>query len=87
MAQSVNKLKPKRDWLLKQDNDTKHTTKSTRNYIKKHKLKILEFPSQSPELNIFENMWVDIKHVVHMRWPKNTPKLEPFCKEVSVKIH
>lgn len=57
----------KSGWLIKQDNDIKHTTKSTMNDIKKCKMTLLECPSKSPELNSFENMWVDLKHAVYVR--------------------
>lgn len=58
------------------------------NYIKVEKPKLLEYPSQSPDLSIFENMWEDPgpqKHAVHTRWPRNISELEPFCKEEWVK--
>ncbi|KAK3568983.1 hypothetical protein QTP86_021610 [Hemibagrus guttatus] len=35
----------------KQDNDPKHTSKSTSEWLKKNKMKTLEWPSQSPDLN------------------------------------
>uniref|UniRef100_A0A8C1UNT5 Tc1-like transposase DDE domain-containing protein n=1 Tax=Cyprinus carpio TaxID=7962 RepID=A0A8C1UNT5_CYPCA len=36
------------------DNDPKHTSKSTSEWLKKNKMKTLEWPSQSPELNLIE---------------------------------
>uniref|UniRef100_A0A8C5DSB5 Transposase n=1 Tax=Gouania willdenowi TaxID=441366 RepID=A0A8C5DSB5_GOUWI len=83
---SVKKLKLKRGWLLQQDNDPKHTSKSTMDYFKKRKLKVLEWPSQSPDLNIIENLWVDLKRAVHARPPRNIAELEAFCKEEWGKI-
>ena len=83
---SVKKLKLKRGWLLQQDNDPKHTWKSTMDDLKRHKLKVLEWPSQSPDLNIIENLWVDLKRAVHARRPKNIAELEAFCKEEWEKI-
>ena len=35
------------------------------------KMKLLEWPSQSPGLNNFETLWGDLKHAVHARQPKN----------------
>uniref|UniRef100_A0A3Q3KMZ5 Tc1-like transposase DDE domain-containing protein n=1 Tax=Monopterus albus TaxID=43700 RepID=A0A3Q3KMZ5_MONAL len=83
---SVKKLKLKRGWLLQQDNDPKHTSKSTMEYLKRRRLKVLEWPSQSPDLNIIENLWVDLKRAVHARRPKNITELEAFCKEEWEKI-
>ncbi|KAK3556490.1 hypothetical protein QTP70_008318 [Hemibagrus guttatus] len=46
---SVCDLKLKRTWVLQQDNDPKHTSKSTSEWLKKNKMKTLEWPSQSPD--------------------------------------
>ncbi|KAI3376206.1 hypothetical protein L3Q82_016716, partial [Scortum barcoo] len=43
---SVRDLKLKRTWVLQQDNDPKHTSKSTSEWLKKNKMKTLEWPSQ-----------------------------------------
>ncbi|KAK3531714.1 hypothetical protein QTP70_025948, partial [Hemibagrus guttatus] len=51
---SVCDLKLKRTWVLQQDNDPKHTSKSTSEWLKKNKMKTLEWPSQSPDLNPIE---------------------------------
>ncbi len=44
---SVCDLKLKRTWVMQQDNDPKHTSKSTSEWLKKNKIKVLEWPNQS----------------------------------------
>ncbi len=44
---SVYDLKLRHTWVMQQDNDPKHTSKSTSEWLKKNKIKVLEWPSQS----------------------------------------
>ncbi|KAK3514588.1 hypothetical protein QTP70_021648, partial [Hemibagrus guttatus] len=83
---SVCDLNLKRTWVLQQDNDPKHTSKSTSEWLKKNKMKTLECPSQSPDFNPIEMLWHDLKKVVHARKPSNVAELQQFCKDEWAKI-
>ncbi|KAK3565192.1 hypothetical protein QTP86_000998 [Hemibagrus guttatus] len=83
---SVCDVKLKQTWVLQQDNDPKHTSKSTSEWLKKNKMKTLEWPSQSPDLNPIEMLWHDLKKVVHARKPSNVAELQQFCKDEWAKI-
>ena len=76
---SVRKLKLRRGWLFQQDNDPKHCSKSTKEFMQRHRYNVLEWPSQSPDLNIIENVWDDLKRAVNARQPSNLTQLETFC--------
>ena len=51
-------------WLKlghQQDNDPKHSSKSTTECLKKKRIKVLQWSSQSPDLNLTEMLWWDLK--------------------------
>ncbi len=53
---SVRALKMGRGWVFQHDNDPKHTARATKEWLRKKHLKVLEWPSQSPDLNPKENL-------------------------------
>uniref|UniRef100_A0A803J9K4 Transposase Tc1-like domain-containing protein n=1 Tax=Xenopus tropicalis TaxID=8364 RepID=A0A803J9K4_XENTR len=78
LSPSVHQLKLSRRWVFQQDNNPKHRRKSTTEWKKIH---LLEWPSQSPDLNPIEMLWHDLKKAIYTRHPKNIAELKQFCKE------
>lgn len=83
---SVRQLKLRRGWVMQQDNDPKHTSNSTKQWLQQHRIRLLEWPSQSPDLNPIEMLWHDLKRAIHTRHPKNIATLKKFCEEEWSKI-
>jgi len=73
-------------WIFQQDNDPKHTSGKAKEFFRDFKVLILEWPSNSPDINPIENLWSIIKRQVEKRKPKNLNELETFMNEEWLKI-
>lgn len=51
-------------FVFQHDNDPKHRSKIVTNYLANKKVKVLSWPSQSPDLNPIENIWGHIKRKI-----------------------
>ena len=69
------------DWRFQQDNDPKHTSRRAKTFLQENFPEVMDWPSNSPDLNPIENLWAIVKRNVEKRMPKNLAELEQFMAE------
>jgi transposase len=70
-----------RSWRLQQDNDPKHTCRVAKDFLAQNRVKVMDWPANSPDLNPIENLWQIIKNKVEKRMPQNVEELKEFLVE------
>ena len=81
LLQSAQDLRLGRRFTFQQDNNPKHTAKTMQEWLRDMSLNVLEWPSQSPDLNLIKNLWRDLKIAVQQRSPSNLTELDKICRE------
>ncbi len=74
------------DTLQTDDNDPKHTSKATVGFLKKNRVKVIQCPSMSPDLNPIEHLWGILKRQVEHHSPSSIQSLKEVILEEWKKI-
>jgi transposase len=70
-----------RHWRLQMDNDPKHRSRIVQDFLREHVPEILDWPSNSPDVNPVENLWSIMKRRVEKRKPSDLDELDQFLHE------
>ncbi len=64
------------DFIFQQDVAPAHTAKSTKSWLNDHGVTVLDWPANSPDLNLIENLW----DIVKRKMRNETKKAEGHCQ-------
>ena len=63
------------NWIFMQDNDSKHKAKSVTKFFEDEKVNLLRWSSQSPDLNLLENVLGEMGRALNNQKCKSLEKL------------
>lgn len=75
MLPSVRRLYRGENYIFQQDNDPKHTAKTTKTWMRRNNIPLMDWPSQSPDLNPLENLWSYLDYKCKNRKPASKEEL------------
>lgn len=79
---SVEKLHPDGNFIFQQDGASCHTAKSTKNWFSQHEMKVLSWPSSSPDLNVIETLWHKMKQELRNHPQRTMANLKEKITEI-----
>ena len=72
---TLHRLFPAKDFIFQSDNDPKHRSGICEDYVRRTGWEVLQWPSQSPDLNPIENLWAILDLRLRDRKPQSEEQL------------
>ncbi len=85
MLPSADQLYGDADFIFQQDLTPAHTAEDTKSWLNDHGVGVLDWPANSPDLNI-ENLWSIIKRKMRNKRSNNADELKATVKETWASI-
>ncbi len=74
------------DFIFQQDLAPARSAKSTKSWLNDHGVGVLDWPANSPDLNLTENLWGIVKRKITNKSPKNADELKATVIETWASI-
>ena len=84
---SMQQFNCSENMIFQQDGASCHTAKSSIKWLNDHKIKVMEWPSSSPDLNPIENLWGQIKKKLRCVRPRTKQILKENLSELWSQIN
>ncbi len=86
MLSSADQLFKNADFIFQQDLAPANTAKSTKSWLNDHGVGVLDWPANSPDLNLIENLGGIVKRKMRNKIPKNADEPKATVKETWASI-
>ena len=86
MLPSRRRLFPGTPCLFQQDNARPHSARVTTAWLRRHRVRVLDWPACSPDLSPIENVWRIMKRRIRQRWPRTVEQLKSCIHQEWAKI-
>ncbi len=80
MLPSADKLYGDADFIFQQELTPVHTAKDTKSWFNDHVVTVLDWPANTPDLNLIENVWGIVKRKMRDTRPNNADDLKAVIK-------
>lgn len=82
VLEQLKNANPSTNFVFQQDGASCHTAKTTKGWFGEHNISVLSWPSNSPDLNIIENVWHQMKKELRNNPQRTMPALKEKIEQI-----